>query len=215
MPKVDEAYIEKKVTMILDAAVHICKDKPIYELTMKDIVDACYMSKGNIYRYFPDINAIIVAMVNRSRREAVVSLEEVGLFEEDDSLTIITKIIDYIVIYLEENMYTLGKIQMELMILMTCKNKNCHELMKVVEIDAGLIIFKRVIEELVKCVGEEKAAEFSAFLRFTVEGIVMSTVFHEYYKEENQLGLKPVSIKCLLRIFKETAYMMISEALIS
>lgn len=213
MPKVDEEYIANKVTMILDAAYNICKKKPLYELTMKDVVEACYMSKGNIYRYFPDINAIIIAMVNRLRKDVVLSIEDIGLDDGDDSLTIITKMMDYIIDYLEENLQTLGKIQFELMVLMTCKKKKCDHLMEFLQEDAGILIFDRVVEELIKCVGEEKATEFATYFRYTLDGILINTIFDECYSEEARLEPKPVSTRNLLQLLKETAHHMISAAL--
>ena len=51
MPKVNEAYISEKKQVILDATFRICMRKPVYQVTMKDVIKETGMSQGGIYRY--------------------------------------------------------------------------------------------------------------------------------------------------------------------
>lgn len=46
MPKVNEDYINKKKTQILDAAFRMFQQKPLYEITMLDVIKEAGISKG-------------------------------------------------------------------------------------------------------------------------------------------------------------------------
>lgn len=65
MPKVNEEYFENKKNAIIDTAERICATKPLYKLTMKDIVKETGLSPGAIYASFSDIDEVIIALINR------------------------------------------------------------------------------------------------------------------------------------------------------
>jgi AcrR family transcriptional regulator len=65
LPKVSKEYFENKKNAILDAVEVICKTKPLYKLTMKDIVGETGLSFGAVYDSFADIDAVIAALLNR------------------------------------------------------------------------------------------------------------------------------------------------------
>lgn len=65
MPKVKKEYFEDKKNSILDVAEKICRTKPLYKLTMKDIIIGTGLSPGAIYASFSDIDDVIVSLVNR------------------------------------------------------------------------------------------------------------------------------------------------------
>lgn len=66
LPKVSEKYVDSKKNQILDAAFEVFTRKPIFAVTMQDIIDHIGFSQGAIYRYFKDIDEIIIAVHNRS-----------------------------------------------------------------------------------------------------------------------------------------------------
>lgn len=66
MPKVSEEYVDHKKNQILDAAFEVFTRKPVFAVTMQDIIDHVGFSQGAIYRYFKDIDEIIIAVHNRS-----------------------------------------------------------------------------------------------------------------------------------------------------
>ena len=68
MPKVTEDYINKKRAEIIDAAFIIFQQKPLYEMTMLDVIKQAGLSKGGIYRYFSDIDDVIIELINRETR---------------------------------------------------------------------------------------------------------------------------------------------------
>lgn len=66
MPKVSEKYVNSKKNQILDAALEVFIRKPVFAVTMQDVIDQMGFSQGAIYRYFNDIDDIIIAIHNRS-----------------------------------------------------------------------------------------------------------------------------------------------------
>ncbi|HCC35559.1 MAG TPA: hypothetical protein DEQ02_07990 [Ruminococcaceae bacterium] len=66
MPKVSEEYIDAKKNEILDAAFEVFTKKPVFAVTMQDIIDNVGFSQGAIYRYYKDIDDIIIAVHNRA-----------------------------------------------------------------------------------------------------------------------------------------------------
>lgn len=65
MPKVNEAYFEKKRNEILDAAYAVVMEKPIYTVSLRDIIQRSGLSQGGIYRYYKGLDDILSALVNR------------------------------------------------------------------------------------------------------------------------------------------------------
>ncbi|MDR0839816.1 MAG: TetR/AcrR family transcriptional regulator [Christensenellaceae bacterium] len=69
MPKVNDVYFEEKRKQILDAAFRACMNKPLYEVTMKDIIEETGFSQGGIYRYYNNIHEIFFALVDRKTKD--------------------------------------------------------------------------------------------------------------------------------------------------
>lgn len=66
MPKVNEAHFEKKKNEIIEAAIRLCLRKPIYIISMRDIVIEAGMSQGGVYKYFSNIDEVFVALLNKN-----------------------------------------------------------------------------------------------------------------------------------------------------
>lgn len=66
MPKVKDEYLENKRNQILDAAFAVCKRKPVYDVTMTDIVTETGMSQGGVYKYFNNIDLVLAALIDRA-----------------------------------------------------------------------------------------------------------------------------------------------------
>lgn len=64
MPKVNEEYFENKRKIILEAAMNVFLKKPAYSVTMKDIVKESKLSQGGVYKYFSNIDEIVVSLLN-------------------------------------------------------------------------------------------------------------------------------------------------------
>ena len=67
MPKVNEEYFENKRKIILEAAMKVFLRKPAYSVTMKDIVKESKLSQGGVYKYFSNIDEIVVSLLNSNK----------------------------------------------------------------------------------------------------------------------------------------------------
>ncbi|MCL2438203.1 MAG: TetR/AcrR family transcriptional regulator [Coriobacteriia bacterium] len=66
MPKVSKDYRERKKQEIIAAAIAVCQAKPVYEVTLRDVVKECGISQGSIYNYFSSIDEIFAEIVNHA-----------------------------------------------------------------------------------------------------------------------------------------------------
>ena len=89
MPKVNKKYFEEKENQIVDAAIRVCKTKPAYEITMRDVVRECDISQGGIYNYFSDIDEIFSAILNRCYSELTFAEDAVRIFDREENPEII------------------------------------------------------------------------------------------------------------------------------
>lgn len=66
MPKVKEEYLIEKKKEIIKAAFEVCKRKPVYDVTMSDIVAETKMSQGGVYKYFNNIYSVYAALIDEA-----------------------------------------------------------------------------------------------------------------------------------------------------
>jgi AcrR family transcriptional regulator len=69
MPKVDDIYFEQKRKLILDATYRVCMKKPLYEVTMRDIIEEIGISQGGIYRYYANFHEILFDLIDRETKD--------------------------------------------------------------------------------------------------------------------------------------------------
>ena len=65
MPKVTEEYLADKKSFILECTGAILKEKPLYLITMRDIIKKAGFSQGVIYRYYLSLDEIYVDFINK------------------------------------------------------------------------------------------------------------------------------------------------------
>ena len=66
MPKVTDEYLAGKRNFILECTNEILKEKPLYQVTMRDIIKKAGFSQGAIYRYYANIDEIYVDLINKN-----------------------------------------------------------------------------------------------------------------------------------------------------
>ncbi len=86
VPKVKKEHFAEKENEIVDAAIRVCKVKPAYAVTMRDVVKECGISQGGIYCYFSDIDEIFAEIINRTYGEHQLGEEINKIFESNKSL---------------------------------------------------------------------------------------------------------------------------------
>ena len=69
MPKVTKEYVDEKKREIVDVAIRVCKSKPAYSVTIRDVVKESGISQGGMYHYFSSIDEIFIEILNRTYDE--------------------------------------------------------------------------------------------------------------------------------------------------
>ncbi|MEG0378075.1 MAG: TetR family transcriptional regulator, partial [Eubacterium sp.] len=84
---------EKKRNYILDQARDVFIERGYARVTMKDIVEACQISRGGLYRYFGSTKAIFLALF---QRDAVAEFEraEVEIWQDLSAKEILMEYLD-------------------------------------------------------------------------------------------------------------------------
>ena len=115
MPKVNEKYFESKKNKILEAAFSVCMKKPIYSVTMSDIISETGLSQGGVYKYFSNIDDIFIALTNKIQESHCLKDKIDEIF---NSLLQPETILRNIFIFITENILSdltrYGKISFEL-----------------------------------------------------------------------------------------------------
>lgn len=65
MPKVSEEYFVEKRNAILDCAMLLVKEMPLYAITMRNLIKRLGFSQGVIYRYYKSVDEIFIDLMNR------------------------------------------------------------------------------------------------------------------------------------------------------
>lgn len=66
MPKVSEKYLTDKRNYILECTGEILKEKPLYLVTMRDIIKKAGFSQGIIYHYYASLDEIYIDYINKN-----------------------------------------------------------------------------------------------------------------------------------------------------
>lgn len=74
MPKVSKEYLSEKKNFIVECTNEILKEKPLYQITMRDIIKKAGFSQGVIYRYYASIDEVYIDLINKNTNDS--SLKE-------------------------------------------------------------------------------------------------------------------------------------------
>ena len=97
MPKVKDEYLKDKREQILDAAYRVCMQKPVYAITMRDVIAETGWSQGAIYRYFKNVHFIVFELINRQTAHLHVKEDVDAIFAlSEPPENIISKILDLV-----------------------------------------------------------------------------------------------------------------------
>ncbi|WP_027630532.1 TetR/AcrR family transcriptional regulator [Ruminiclostridium cellobioparum] len=83
MPKVHKEYAANKRNFIIKCANEAFMEKPLYQITMRDIIVKTGFSQGTIYRYYSNVDEIFLDSVNRSTPPDVLESAIGHLFSLD------------------------------------------------------------------------------------------------------------------------------------
>lgn len=83
MPKVTETYISDKKDTIIRSAQQVFQEKPLFQITMRDIISKTAFSQGGIYRYYSSVDEIFLDAINQASPNNQIDLYVEQLIESD------------------------------------------------------------------------------------------------------------------------------------
>ncbi|MEK5332957.1 TetR/AcrR family transcriptional regulator [Lysinibacillus sp. FSL W8-0992] len=199
MPKVSADYVIRKKNAILEAALSVCKVKPLYEVTMRDIIKASGVSQGGIYRYYSDLDEILVEIINQAnanadyKKNVDVIIENSGAPKET-----LEKLFTFLGKYIQENLSTVGKIHFELTILLANNPERQMKILpNITENESGQYLVERIFNTIHEGItlGDFHPAvpleDLLIFIMTSIDGIVRDVVlqkcYHMFQHEEQAL----------------------------
>jgi len=109
MPKVTDEYLTDKRNFILECTNEILKEKPLYQITMRDIIKKASFSQGAIYRYYANIDEIYIDLINKNTTYNLLEQKiDTLLNSEQPEKTILSECIIAIGEYVEELLKSIG-----------------------------------------------------------------------------------------------------------
>ena len=119
MPKVKDEYLADKKTFILECTKEVLMEKPLYLVTMRDIIKKGGFSQGVIYRYYANLDEIYVDLINMHTTDSFLEQKiDTLLDSEQTEKTILTECFIAMGEYIEELLKSIvGKIFFELLVL--------------------------------------------------------------------------------------------------
>lgn len=83
MPKVDEAYLEERRKYIIDCALEVLAEKPLEQITMRDVIRKTGFSQGTIYNYYKNMDELLTVLLCQYMYRMKQILEEDIQKEQD------------------------------------------------------------------------------------------------------------------------------------
>lgn len=151
MPRVNEEYLQDKRGQILDAAYRVCMQKPVYSITMRDIITEIGWSQGAIYRYFKNVHDILFELINRQTAHLHVKEEVDAILSlPEPPECIVAKILDLVTRTLMMNIKEFGKMVFEYAALIANQPEYLEPFTENVKIEADMhYLQKRTLEYIV------------------------------------------------------------------
>lgn len=189
MPKVNPEYFDHKRKFILDAAFNICKRKPLHQITMKDIIRESGISQGGIYRYYRNIDEILVEVMNKScpNTDYKKMIDDI-LASSKTSAETVKNLFDLLANYLNDNATTLGKFHFELTELIAYEPDRINNISaQNRHVDNIQYIMNQLFKAILNGVstGEFQPIlhlnDILCFIATSIDGIVLNAILHKCY----------------------------------
>lgn len=189
MPKVNADYFNKKKKQILDAAFRIFQQKPLYEITMLDVIKEAGLSKGGIYRYFSDIDEVIIALINRetAANNYMHKIDEITT-STDTTAGKIEALFAFLANYMKESPVTLGKIQFELTVLISNHPEKAHKYVsKLTEQENAQYLIKALLNQIMEGVSKGEFIpiypinDIFIYIMTSIDGVAKNVVLEKCY----------------------------------
>jgi len=217
MPKVSEAYLIQKKESIINAAKIVCRVKPLYQVTMRDIINQMGISQGGIYRYFSDVDEILVEVINSYNPNADYINKIDSIIENSKtSIQTVEKLFDFLGKYMYESTDTIGKILFELTVIMSIQPARGRKIQsKMKDGQSGQHFIRQMFQVIRKGISSGDfhpvipENHILSFISITIDGIVMDGCLLKCYKVP-QIGEIPFDIIQLVDTLKSSVLLMLN-----
>lgn len=189
MPKVNDDYFDMKKKSIIKAAIDVCSRKPIYQITMRDVITEAGLSKGGIYLYFSDVDDILVEVINscNSRSDYRKDIDLI-ISESASNVEALQNLLMFIGKYMQEAPSIIGKIQFELTVLYSNSPDRATKILaKIAEQQSGQYFNQQLIYLVNQGITSGvfhpilPLNDIFTFIKASMDGIVQNQVFYRCY----------------------------------
>lgn len=188
LPKVKAEYFDIKRELICDAALRVCKTKPLYDITMKDVIRESGVSQGGIYRYFRNVDEILTAVMNRSLGEMDFKERVDEAVSGKDLVKAVRDMFALLSEYMDNNITTLGKFHFEMIELVAHEPERMSLISEKNRHIENSQYFINALFDLIRG-GVESGAfrpiiplgDIFCFISISIDGITHDGVLHKCY----------------------------------
>jgi DNA-binding XRE family transcriptional regulator len=189
VPKDNKEYWEDKKNTILDVVENICKKKPLYKLTMKEIIIKTGLNSGTVFALFSDIDDVIIALINRMN----ISFDCVGtvnkiLQGEKTPEEKIEALINYTIEFIHSSVNDYGKIVFEMNVILTdvVRREKIAKAVPALQVCdcVGKALFDVIEESINNCYFKPVFSKESIFVILTsfIDGFFRNLTFNKHYQ---------------------------------
>lgn len=192
MPRVNHEYLQDKREQILDAACRVCVRKPVYSITMRDIITEIGWSQGTIYRYFKNVHYILFELINRQTAHLHVKEEVDAILSlPEPPERIIVRILDLVTRTTLMNTKEFGKMIFEYTALIGNQPEYLEPFTENVKIEADMHYLQK--KTLAYIVTQIESGYFKPlvpvrdlfeFIETSIDGIQRDIILHQCYQLE-------------------------------
>lgn len=95
MPKVTDEYLAEKRNFIIKCAGEVFKEKPLYQITMRDIIKKTEYSQGAIYKYYSNVDEIFLDLINANTPQSTLeqSIDDLLCSDKKEEIIILECIV--------------------------------------------------------------------------------------------------------------------------
>ena len=192
MPKVNEEYFENKRKIILEAAMRVFLRKPAYSVTMKDIVKESQLSQGGVYKYYSNIDDIVISLLNSKK----TNINPKNIIEKygDEPEKVIFELFEYFKKFFFITASEFGKIMFELQPIFFNDKKRFEKLKKSINKDVNLYFWLTELFLFIDQKIEEKyfipiVNDNDIYMQIivTIAGIGTELILTKYYDFDRKL----------------------------
>lgn len=189
MPKVNDDYFDIKKKSIIEAAIAVCSRKPIYQVSMRDVITEAGLSKGGIYLYFSDIDDVLIEVINSCNSKSDYRNDIDLIISKSATIdAALQNLLVFIGEYMQHVPLIIGKMQFELTVLYSSHPDRANKIFaQIAEQQSGQYFNQKLI-----CLVNEGIAsgafhptlpvnDIITFVSASIDGIVQNQVFCRCY----------------------------------